>query len=462
MNDDNIKRYCPHCGKAASAERRTFESPIKCPNCGKTGDFVDPLASTEIRLNALDTLLNQNMKIFNVAAAAVLLIVLICLLFSGGSTKFIISLICLLVAVIAGLLYFNQRAAVASLKERAVKFDEVSGKHATLKSNFDAIISGEKIQLQEKMQEKMLKLAHMEMEAREKSVAAVVIAERFLEDTVKWTGKRLTSNNYAASKKRLLKVVEFCRKAGYPISQNDEDRLIDDLKEEYEKVLRIAFDREEQARIKAHIREEEKAKREFDRELARIEAEKKAVEAALAVALKKVEGEHSEEVESLRAKLKEAEERLQRTKSMAELTKAGHVYIISNIGSFGENVYKIGLSRRLEPRDRVKELGDASVPFAFDIHMMIHSEDAPALEKALHKEFHRMRLNKVNMRKEFFSVGLEDIRRIVERSEGEVKYMVAEPEALEYRQSLEMDDEDFDFITDKFREIGGEEAFTNE
>jgi hypothetical protein len=306
MNEDNIKRYCPYCGKPAQAEREAFKSPIKCPNCGKIGEFVDPLASTEIRLNALDTLLNQNMKIFNITAAAVLLIVLIYLFFVGGSTGLIISLVCLLVAVVAVLLYFNQRAAVASLKERAVKFDEVSGKHAVLKSNFDAIISGEKIQLQEKMQEKMLELAHMEMEAREKSVAAVVIAERFLEDTVKWTGKRLTSNNYAASKKRILKVVEFCRKAGYPISQNDEDRVIDDLKEEYEKVLRIAFDREEQARIKAQIREEEKAKRELDRELARIEAEKKAVEAALTKALKKAEDEHSEEVESLRAKLKEA------------------------------------------------------------------------------------------------------------------------------------------------------------
>ena len=97
-------------------------------------------------------------------------------------------------------------------------------------------------------------------------------------------------------------------------------------------------------------------------------------------------------------------------------TRAGYVYIISNIGSFGENVYKIGVTRRLEPQDRVDELGDASVPFYFDVHAMIFSDDAPSLENALHKAFDNRRLNRINLRREFFHVTLSEIEDVVRRN----------------------------------------------
>jgi hypothetical protein len=121
------------------------------------------------------------------------------------------------------------------------------------------------------------------------------------------------------------------------------------------------------------------------------------------------------------------------------------VYVISNIGSFGQDVFKVGMTRRLEPLDRVRELGDASVPFPFDVHMMISCEDAPKLENALHHEFFFLRLNRTNPRKEFFKIDIESIRRVVEREHGKVDY-VADAEALQFRQSLEMSDEDEEFI----------------
>jgi hypothetical protein len=98
---------------------------------------------------------------------------------------------------------------------------------------------------------------------------------------------------------------------------------------------------------------------------------------------------------------------------MAQQTKRGHVYIISNVGSLGENVYKVGLTRRLDPTERVRELGDASVPFPFDVHAMLRSEDAPALETALHRRFVEKQVNKVNKRKEFFQVSLKDLKEVV-------------------------------------------------
>ncbi|SQR96197.1 Chromosome segregation ATPase from phage origin, putative coiled-coil [Escherichia coli] len=157
-------------------------------------------------------------------------------------------------------------------------------------------------------------------------------------------------------------------------------------------------------------------------------------------ALRAAEGAHREELEkqrlALEQKIQEAHAQYERAKSMAQLTKQGHVYTISNIGSFGENVFKIGMTRRLEPMDRVKELSGASVPFDFDVHAMISCDDAPALEKTLHDSLEKYRINRINLRKEFFRVKLEKIIREVERHHGQVEY-VADPAALQYLQSLE-------------------------
>jgi hypothetical protein len=186
--------------------------------------------------------------------------------------------------------------------------------------------------------------------------------------------------------------------------------------------------------------------------MAQAERDRAVVEAALAKALAESDQQHGLEINRLRARLAEAEERAKRAMSQAQMTKSGHVYVISNIGSFGESVFKIGMTRRLEPLDRVRELGDASVPFPFDVHMMISSDDAPALENALHRKFHKMRINRANPRKEFFKVDLDAIRRVVTENHGEVQY-VADPEALEYRQSLTMSEEDEAFIEDVYEKL---------
>ena len=133
--------------------------------------------------------------------------------------------------------------------------------------------------------------------------------------------------------------------------------------------------------------------------------------------------------------LKEAQEKKERALSMAQQTKRGHVYIISNIGSFGENVYKIGMTRRLEPIDRIKELGDASVPFQFDVHAMIYAEDAPTLENELHKAFTDRKVNMLNYRKEFFNVTLDEIEAKITETGLNAEF-TRMPEAMEYRETL--------------------------
>jgi hypothetical protein len=268
-------------------------------------------------------------------------------------------------------------------------------------------------------------------------------------------GQSINANNYAVCKQRLSKAIEWCRSIGFSVSQSRESSLHQELKNEYELAVRAAIEREEQARIKARIREEQQREREAQRLIESAEREKAAIGAALDKALAKAKSEHSAEVEQLRARLAEAEERSKRAIAQAQLTKAGHIYVISNIGSFGENVFKIGMTRRLEPMDRINELGDASVPFPFDVHMMISCENAPSLENTLHKAFHLHRINKVNPRKEYFRVTLDAIREVVVKHAGEVTY-TADAEALQFRQSITMTEEDQREVEEAFEKAEAE------
>ncbi|MEC6830182.1 DUF4041 domain-containing protein [Photobacterium toruni] len=202
-------------------------------------------------------------------------------------------------------------------------------------------------------------------------------------------------------------------------------------------------EREEQAAIKSQIREEERAIKEMEKAKKEAEKEERIIQKALdkarlelAQANSEQKAKYEAELAQLEIKLKEAEDRGQRAISMAQQTRSGHVYVISNIGSFGENVFKIGMTRRLEPLDRVKELGDASVPFSFDVHAMIYSDDAPTLEKALHKRFEQESMNKINLRKEFFKAPLSVIRQAVKEQGISDIHWTMKADAAEYRESL--------------------------
>lgn len=205
---------------------------------------------------------------------------------------------------------------------------------------------------------------------------------------------------------------------------------------------------DEQRLIKEQMREEEKARKEKEKAIKDAELEELRQQKALENARKEYEEllknhlnseseKYAEKIALLEKQLEEAHKNKERAISQAQLTKSGHVYIISNIGSFGENVYKIGMTRRLDPLDRVKELGDASVPFPFDVHALIYSNDAPGLENLLHRELNDKRLNMINQKREFFEVSLDEIQEIVLKNYGEFK-LTKFAEAEQYRQSLKL------------------------
>lgn len=253
-------------------------------------------------------------------------------------------------------------------------------------------------------------------------------------------------NNITRMEERLFKSWEAINKVyekqGIYITADYYDLKEKELHLTHEYQTKKQAEKEEQRAIREQMREEERAMREIEQAKLKAEKEERMYLQALEKARKEMGQAVGEQQAKLLAKIAELEAGLvdaetlkQKAISMAQQTKMGYVYVISNIGSFGDDVYKIGMTRRLDPMDRVRELGDASVPFSFDVHALIFSENAPELEAILHKEFDAQRVNMVNPRREFFKVKLSDIRDVAERYGAKVDFtMIAEAE--EYRETL--------------------------
>lgn len=208
--------------------------------------------------------------------------------------------------------------------------------------------------------------------------------------------------------------------------------------------LKQEQEREQQKAIKEQMIEEEKVRREIERQKAKIEKDQTQCSNEVKKLMSYMQKSSNDVEKQLYVdKIRELEEKLRKLESDKETVlereanaRAGFVYVISNIGSFGENIYKIGMTRRLEPMDRIKELSSASVPFEFDVHAMIFSDNAPELENILHKHFEKQSVNRVNLRKEFFRVSLDEIEKVVKENFNNTVTFTRVPIAEEYRQTL--------------------------
>lgn len=202
-------------------------------------------------------------------------------------------------------------------------------------------------------------------------------------------------------------------------------------------------EKEEAKAIRAEQREQAKAQKELEEQKRKIEKEQTHYQTAYEK-LKSQLSLHPDDADLLKKKEEMENQLSDIDKALNDIDyrqanmKAGYVYIISNIGSFGENVYKIGMTRRLDPQERVDELGDASVPFKFDVHAMIFSDDAPALEAALHRAFEDKKVNMVNHRREFFNVTLDEIKEVIKKNFDKTVEFIDTPDAEQYRVSLKI------------------------
>lgn len=257
---------------------------------------------------------------------------------------------------------------------------------------------------------------------------------------------KVTFSNVTSMESRIKRSFQQINKMGeinrVSISNRYLELKLQELFLTHEYQIQKEEEKEEQRRIKQMMKEEVKVEKEIQKAQEEAEREETAKRRALELAraeLREQEGKHTAKLEMLVSKLEfelqDAIDRKAKAIARAQLTKSGHVYVLSNIGSFGEHVYKIGMTRRLEPLERVRELGSASVPFLFDVHAIIYSENAPELECKLHRRFESRRVNVVNARKEFFRVTIEEIRDAVQDLFGQVTFFM-EAQAHEYRQTL--------------------------
>lgn len=254
-------------------------------------------------------------------------------------------------------------------------------------------------------------------------------------------------NNFDMSLKKIRQSANSIEKLGKSMSLQITQKYIDWKEEE----LTLAFEyqqkkqeeKEAQKAARAEMREAARLQKEIEAQRKKIEKEQTHYQTAYEKLLKQLEEDPDNS--DLLAKKSELENQLNDIdRAIKDIDyreanqRAGYVYIISNIGAFGENVYKIGMTRRLDPQDRVDELGDASVPFNFDVHAMIFSDDAPALETALHKAFEDRKLNMVNTRREFFNVTLDEIKAVVKENFDKTVEFVDVPDAEQFRVSQKM------------------------
>lgn len=257
-------------------------------------------------------------------------------------------------------------------------------------------------------------------------------------------------SNYDMSLKKIRQSAESIEKLGKMMSLRVTSEYmnakIEELHLAFEYQLKKQQEKEELKAARAEQREQAKIQKELEEQRKNIEKEQSHYQTAL----EKLQNQlklHPDDPDFL-SKKKEIESRLfDIEKALTNIDyrqanmKAGYVYIISNIGAFGENVYKIGMTRRLDPQERIDELGDASVPFNFDVHAMIFSDDAPALEAALHRSFENRKLNMVNQRREFFNVTLDEIKEVVKKNFDKTVEFVDIPDAEQYRISMRLKQE---------------------
>jgi len=262
---------------------------------------------------------------------------------------------------------------------------------------------------------------------------------------------RVKGDNYGKLEKEINDAFELVNHLGEPfrnarITPAYRDARIAELKWACAVQELRRIDIEEQRALRERMRDEERARREQEREIRKaeeearkLEQERERVMREMSAANEADKAKYETLLAEMALKLRDAEERGQRAKSMAQMTRKGTVYIISNIGAFGEGVYKIGLTRRRDPIERIDELGDASVPFPFDVHAMIAADDAPALEHALHNHFVIDRVNKVNHRKEFFRVDIARLREGVDSMGLSASWTIA-AEAQEFRETRKIEE----------------------
>ncbi|MBD0400571.1 GIY-YIG nuclease family protein [Flammeovirga sp. EKP202] len=285
------------------------------------------------------------------------------------------------------------------------------------------------------------RLKKVESERDHKGKNLIQTAERLLKDHTDFLATQVTASNYVETKNKLEEVFDFCLAHDY---ENKEalKQAQKSLQRKFEDLVRKDLEQQSQNELKDQMREERTFQEKVKGELERLEQEKIALQRDLHNA---IHAANEKQVQQLQFKLDRVEEHIQRaTEQSSTSTTSGFVYVLSNYGSFGEEVFKIGYTQSDDPQSEINALSE-TLPFPFDVHALINASNAEHLYQTLKEKLQKYSVNKVNLEKDFFAVPLEKIVEIGEELEGKFTYE-KEPEALEYFQSMETSVEDLEYL----------------
>ena len=470
-----VTLFCPECSHGVSGNARELAAPRRCEGCGKEVALVDYsreaiVAPPNPKQTPSVTWADQLIRGLALTAVGLGLAVLGAL-WSGSSTLALWGSVGCLAAALPLAFRFGtlQRELLRTnelLKrtERTLvisnaKIEKAAQINRGYQKNIERVAEEERRRIREQCNEQLSRIAEKHEDAEWRSRRAddqqrVVraLGDRILNEALERVSIDLSARNFEASRRRLLEVVEFCRTNNYPVTPRREEDLMSQLTHRYNQELRREQERQRRDAVAARLQAERRAHEQMETEITRVEAHRSAIRRRLSEA--EAAGETAESssttLKRLKSELKSAEEKAKQATSMARHAKAGHVLVLSNVGSFGEGVLKICLSRQVDPLETVAELSRESTPYPFDVHMIVSSDLAAELLRTLHESLHACRINRVDLGKDFFRVDVERVWNLVVANHGTVDCQLVAP-AEEFRESRAMSDDRFLHVTQQMQ-----------
>lgn len=468
-----VIRYCPKCGAQVKAPESVFASPCACPACKERSQFYDypnePTA-TPVKTSKRNPPTWIDWALWSLIAGAIFSCLLtLWAFFNGLTTATLVGGIACLLAGLGSIGFVTvlkrklSRAELDKKKaERALLVSNSKIKAAAevnqgFKKNFDALVAEEKRRVQVELSSKVehAKELHAKVEKRveetEKALPTIdVVGDRLLDESLFRISKDLTASNLPDSRRQLKQVIEFCRQSGCTIKNSRENDLVHQLEMDHRAFMLESKYKNERLQVEAKMREEERVIEQIEREMRNAESERSSIASSLSAVLKDPENSSESQIDKLKEKLRIAEQRMSEASAPMHRPTAGFFYVLSNVGSFGEGVFLIGSTRLGDPRQHIEELSGIAVPFPYDIHMIVPSENAAELESKISEQLHDSRLNRFNHGKNFYKTTIKTIWQLVVAHHGTVDF-VEEPEAKEYRESIGMSEEAFNRMTEMHR-----------
>jgi hypothetical protein len=460
--------FCPECAHSFASPPAAGSGPVVCPCCGKQVELIDyarmPLRPALSAPTKRATPSAPDRALWAAAGVSAALVVAVaaaawtgrsslalwCGVLGAAAASVILCRFALLAQSLKRTRHAQERAerslmiATASLEAAAAVNRGFHKNLANVVAEERRRVQAEQTSLLAKLNEEKEQVAWRVRRVEDQMKIVRALGDRILDVAMDRVLENLTARNFDACRRELNEAFAFCRDHDYPLSRQQEEQFLLKLAHRYNQELRSEQERQRQAALAHRLQSERQVDEEVASEISRAAAESAVLRRKLAEAQAASDTAESSSttLKRLRDELHAVEQRAAEVSTIGGNLQAGHVLVLSNVGSFGPGVLKICMTRRLDFQDAVAEMSREATPFPFDVHMAISTQRASELLHELHDALHAVRINRVDFGRDFFRTDVDTVWRLVAARHGGVECRT-EPAAEEHRQSVAMDDEQF-------------------